>query len=57
MRILSIGNHTLQRLSHLKMTIYSKFYEVDKPVIKIEGGLNEIQHIQAARGDSRRTSK
>ena len=25
---------------------YAKFYEIDKPVIKFEGGVNEIQHIQ-----------
>ena len=25
---------------------YAKFYEMDKPVIRFEGGANEIQHIQ-----------
>ena len=25
---------------------YAKFYEIDEPVIKFEGGVNEIQHIQ-----------
>ena len=25
---------------------YAKFYEIDKPVINFEGGVNEIQHIQ-----------
>ena len=25
---------------------YLEFYEIDKPVINFEGGVNEIQHIQ-----------
>ena len=25
---------------------YAEFYEKDEPVIKFEGGVNEIQHIQ-----------
>ena len=25
---------------------YAKFYEIDKPVIRFEGGVNEIQYIQ-----------
>ena len=25
---------------------YAEFYEIDKPVIRFEGGVNEIQHIQ-----------
>ena len=25
---------------------YAEFYEIDKPVIRFEGGINEIQHIQ-----------
>ena len=27
---------------------YAEFYEIDKPVIKFEGGVNEIQHIQCS---------
>ena len=25
---------------------YGKFYKINEPVIKFEGGVNEIQHIQ-----------
>ena len=25
---------------------YAEFYEIDEPLIKFEGGVNEIQHIQ-----------
>ena len=28
---------------------YAEFYEMDEPVIKFEGGVNEIQHIQCSR--------
>ena len=27
---------------------YAKFYEIDEPVIRFEGGVNEIQHIQGS---------
>ena len=27
---------------------YAEFYEIDKPVIKFEEGVNEIQHIQCS---------
>ena len=27
---------------------FAEFYEIDEPVIKFEGGVNEIQHIQRA---------
>ena len=27
---------------------YAEFYEKDEPVIKFEGGVNEIQHIQCS---------
>ena len=27
---------------------YAEFYEVDEPVIRFEGGVNKIQHIQCS---------
>ena len=27
---------------------YAEFYKIEKPVIKFEGGVNEIQHIQSS---------
>ena len=42
---------TFSRSSHmeeappLEEDEYAKFYEIDKPVIKFEGGVNEIHHI------------
>ena len=43
---------TLSRFSYmaeaptLEEEKYAEFYEIDKPVIRFEGGINEIQHIQ-----------
>ena len=43
---------TLSRSAHmveappLEDDKYAEFYKVDKPVIKFEGGVNKIQHIQ-----------
>ena len=45
---------TLSRSSHmaeappLEEDEYAEFYKIDEPVIKFEGGLNEIQHIQCS---------
>ena len=30
---------------------YAEFYKIDEPVIKFEGGVNEIQHVQCSTGD------
>ena len=42
----------LSRSSHMAEALplegdkYAKFYEIDEPVVRFEGGVNEIQHIQ-----------
>ena len=44
----------LSRSSHmaeappLEEDEYAEFYEIEKPVIRFEGGVNEIQHIQGS---------
>ena len=32
----------------LKEDEFAKFYEIDEPLIKFEGGVNEIQHIHCS---------
>ena len=45
---------TLSRSSHMAEALpleedaYAKFYMTDEPVIKFEGGVNEVQHIQGS---------
>ena len=42
----------LSRSSHLAEALtleedeYAEFYEIDEPVIRFEGGVNKIQHVQ-----------
>ena len=44
----------LSRASHMAEALlfeedkYAEFYEIDKPVMKFGGGVNEIQHIQGS---------
>ena len=44
----------LSRWSHMPEALplsedkYAEFYEIDKPVIQFEEGVNEIQHIQCS---------
>ena len=46
------NSDTLSRSSHMVEALtladdkYAEFYEIEKPVIRFEGGVNEIQHIQ-----------
>ena len=46
------NTYALSRSSHmakaptLEEYKYAEFYEIDKPVIRFEGGVNEMQHIQ-----------
>ena len=47
MQMLSVGQHTWQKLRYWKKTSML-IYKIDEPVIKFEGGVNEIQHIQCS---------
>ena len=48
----NINRDTFSRSSHmveatpLEEDEYAEFYEIDKPIIRFEGGVNEILHIQ-----------
>ena len=45
----SASQQTLRRLSPpFEEDKYAEFLEVDEPVIKLECGMNEIQHVQCS---------